>query len=66
MSSPPVTSPSPSASLLAPYPPAALRDAAGPAASGAGARLVCFHCGLPVTDTEPLAAELDGNRRGFC
>ncbi|MGY2487853.1 heavy metal translocating P-type ATPase [Cupriavidus sp. CP313] len=64
MSSPPVTSPS--ASLLAPYPPAALRDAAGPAASGAGARLACFHCGLPVTDTEPLAAELDGSRRVFC
>ncbi|QQX83103.1 heavy metal translocating P-type ATPase [Cupriavidus necator] len=64
MSSPPVTSPS--ASLLAPYPPAALRHAAGPGASGAGARLACFHCGLPVTDTEPLAAELDGSRRVFC
>ncbi|WP_340525729.1 heavy metal translocating P-type ATPase metal-binding domain-containing protein, partial [Cupriavidus necator] len=64
MSSPPVTSPS--TSLLAPYPPAALRDAAGPAASGAGARPACFHCGLPVTDTEPLAAELDGSRRVFC
>ena len=64
MSSPPVTSPS--ASLLAPYPPAALCDAAGPGASGAGTRLACFHCGLPVTDTEPLASELDGSRRVFC
>jgi Cu2+-exporting ATPase len=52
--------------LLAPYPPAALRDAAGPGASGAGTRLACFHCGLPVTDTEPLASELDGSRRVFC
>ncbi|AQV94576.1 copper-translocating P-type ATPase [Cupriavidus necator] len=64
MSSPPVTSPS--ASLLAPFPPAIDRDAAGTAAAGAGARPACFHCGLPVTDAEPLAADLDGSRRLFC
>ncbi|WP_432257444.1 heavy metal translocating P-type ATPase [Cupriavidus sp. TMH.W2] len=62
MSSPPVTSPS--ASLLAPFPPSIDCDVVGTAA--AGARLACFHCGLPVTGAEPLAADLDGSRRVFC
>ncbi|SOZ35217.1 heavy metal translocating P-type ATPase [Cupriavidus neocaledonicus] len=64
MSPPPATSPS--VSLLAPCPPPGGRDRADTAARGAGAALACFHCGLPVTDAEPLAADLDGSRRVFC
>ncbi|SOY44957.1 heavy metal translocating P-type ATPase [Cupriavidus taiwanensis] len=64
MSPPPATSPS--ASLLAPFPPPIGRDGADTAAPGAGAALACFHCGLPVTDPQPLAADLDGSRRVFC
>ncbi|WP_349604288.1 MULTISPECIES: heavy metal translocating P-type ATPase [Cupriavidus] len=57
---------SPPASLLASNPSPALRDPAGSALAGSGAQLACFHCGLPVTDPEPLAAALDGTRRVFC
>ncbi|NOV26412.1 heavy metal translocating P-type ATPase [Cupriavidus necator] len=64
MSPPPASSPS--ASLLAPFQPPAGRDGADAAAHAARAPLACFHCGLPVTDTEPLAADLDGGRRVFC
>ncbi|NSX13822.1 heavy metal translocating P-type ATPase [Cupriavidus taiwanensis] len=64
MSPPPATSPS--ASMLAPFPPPAGRDGADTAARGAAAPLACFHCGLPVTDADPLAADLDGSRRVFC
>ncbi|WP_116295511.1 heavy metal translocating P-type ATPase [Cupriavidus taiwanensis] len=68
MSPPPATSPS--ASMLAPRPvqppPPVGRDGADTAARGAAAALACFHCGLPVTDAEPLAADLDGSRRVFC
>ncbi|SPR96909.1 Copper-exporting ATPase [Cupriavidus taiwanensis] len=52
--------------MLAPFPPPVGRDGADTAARGAGAALACFHCGLPVTDAEPLAADLDGSRRVFC
>ncbi|MCO4862442.1 heavy metal translocating P-type ATPase [Cupriavidus sp. WGlv3] len=68
MSPPPATSPS--ASLLAPRsvlpPPPVGRDGADTAARDAASPLACFHCGLPVTDAEPLAADLDGSRRVFC
>ncbi|WP_116378845.1 heavy metal translocating P-type ATPase [Cupriavidus taiwanensis] len=64
MSPPPATSPS--VSMLAPFPPPVGHDGADMAARGAGAALACFHCGLPVTDAEPLAADLDGSRRVFC
>ncbi|MCO4889148.1 heavy metal translocating P-type ATPase [Cupriavidus sp. WGtm5] len=64
MSPPPATSPS--ASLLAPFPPPGGHDGAGTAARAAAASLACFHCGLPVTDAAPLAADLDGSRRVFC
>lgn len=62
----PVTSPP--ASLLAsdPAPAPAQRGRTGTASPGAAAQAACFHCGLPVTDAEPLAAELDGRRRVFC
>ncbi|GLC92447.1 cation-transporting P-type ATPase [Cupriavidus sp. TA19] len=53
----------PSASLLASH---ATSASPGVNAAAAGARLACFHCGLPVTQAEPLAAELDGARRIFC
>ncbi|WP_354684836.1 heavy metal translocating P-type ATPase [Cupriavidus necator] len=64
MSSSPVTSHP--ASLLATPPATALREPAAAMPSGTGAQLACFHCGLPVTDAEPLAADLDGSRRVFC
>ncbi|WP_092309143.1 heavy metal translocating P-type ATPase [Cupriavidus alkaliphilus] len=64
MSPPPATIPS--ASMLAPFSPPVGRDGADAAARGAGAALACFHCGLTVTDAEPLAADLDGSRRVFC
>ncbi|WP_116324628.1 heavy metal translocating P-type ATPase [Cupriavidus taiwanensis] len=63
MSPPPATSPS--ASMLAPLAPPVRRDGADTAARAAAA-LACFHCGLPVTEAEPLAADLDGSRRVFC
>lgn len=52
--------------MLAPFSPPVGRDGADAAARGAGAALACFHCGLTVTDAEPLAADLDGSRRVFC
>ncbi|RAS11165.1 Cu2+-exporting ATPase [Cupriavidus alkaliphilus] len=52
--------------MLAPFPPPVGRDGADAAARGAGPALACFHCGLPVTDAEPLAADRDGSRRVFC
>ncbi|SOY47474.1 Copper-exporting ATPase [Cupriavidus taiwanensis] len=51
--------------MLAPFPPPVARDGADSAARDAAA-LACFHCGLPVTEAEPLAADLDGSRRVFC
>ncbi|MEM5426857.1 heavy metal translocating P-type ATPase [Cupriavidus oxalaticus] len=55
----------PSASVLAMHAASAV-PAANAGAATAGAQLACFHCGLPVTQAEPLAAELDGARRVFC
>ncbi|WP_439682840.1 Heavy metal translocating P-type ATPase [Cupriavidus oxalaticus] len=55
----------PSASLLALHA-ASAAPAANAGAATAAAQLACFHCGLPVTQAEPLAAELDGARRVFC
>lgn len=52
--------------MLAPLPPPIGRDASETAARDASAPLACFHCGLPVIDAEPLAADLDGSRRVFC
>ncbi|MBP0618478.1 heavy metal translocating P-type ATPase [Cupriavidus consociatus] len=55
----------PSASVLAMHAASAV-PAANAGAAPAGAQLACFHCGLPVTQAKPLAAELDGARRVFC
>jgi len=67
MSSPPA---SPSASLLAAGPSTAIGgDAFGharPAPARAAATAECFHCGRPVSEAEPLWADINGTRHAFC
>ncbi|KWR88844.1 heavy metal translocating P-type ATPase [Cupriavidus sp. IDO] len=67
MSSPPA---SPSASLLAAGHSTAIGgDAVGharPAPARTAATAECFHCGRPVSEAEPLWADINGTRHAFC